>query len=99
MLGPAHLVAFVPATDLDRATAFYRDVLGLTLESSSPVAAVFRSGATMLRVTAVDALGPQPFTVLGWSVVDIAAHAGKLASAGVTIDRYPGLDQDEQGVW
>ncbi len=99
MLGSAHLVAFVPTTDLDRATAFYQGVLGLTLEFSNPFARVFRSGDTMLRVTAVATLEPQPFTVLGWSVVDIDAHASQLAAAGVAAARYPGVEQDEQGVW
>jgi catechol 2,3-dioxygenase-like lactoylglutathione lyase family enzyme len=99
MLGSATLISFVAATDLDRATAFYRDVLGLTLESTSPIAAVFRSGEATLRVTAVDTLRPHQFTVLGWSVVDIGAYAQALASAGVSVERYPGFDLDELGVW
>lgn len=99
MINEADLVAFVPATDLDRARKFYEGVLGLTVESENPFACVFRSRGTMLRVTKVDSLSPQPFTVLGWSVVDIDATARELAGKGVEPLRYDGIGQDDLGVW
>lgn len=99
MLGSADLVAFVPATDLERAREFYGGTLGLELESVNPFAVVLRSGGVMLRVTQVEALRPQPFTVLGWSVEDISDTAHRLATAGVELTRYDGMDQDELGVW
>lgn len=99
MIGKADLVAFVPATDLERARAFYEGVLGLTVTESSPFACVFRSGETMLRVTKVDGLRPQPFTVLGWSVVDVADTARRLRKRGVEPLEYDHLDQDELGIW
>lgn len=99
MIGSGELVAFVPATDLGRAREFYGDTLGLDVEDESPFAVVVRSGRVMLRVTKVDGLRPQPFTVLGWSVVDIAATAKSLRDSGVESIRYDGMDQDELGVW
>ncbi|SRR6266508_1278792 len=99
MIGEADLVAFVPATDLDRARKFYERVLGLTFESASPFACVFRSNGTMLRVTKVDNLSPRPFTVLGWSVVDIEDTARALAGSGVEPLRFEGMGQDGLGVW
>jgi predicted enzyme related to lactoylglutathione lyase len=99
MINDADLVAFVPATDLDRARKFYEGILGLTFESESPFACVFFSRGTMLRVTKVDSLRPQPFTVLGWSVVDIEDTARSLAAKGVEPHRYDGMGQDDLGIW
>ena len=99
MLGDADLVAFVSTTDADRATAFYRDLLGLELVEQTPFACVFRTPNAQLRVTLVSELVPEPYTVLGWRVDDVQAAARALAAAGVEPMRYAGLEQDEQGIW
>jgi catechol 2,3-dioxygenase-like lactoylglutathione lyase family enzyme len=93
------LVAFVATTDPERARAFYSDTLGFELESENPFALVFRAGATMLRVTTVEQFTPQPFTVLGWGVPDIAAAIATLGGRGVAFERFDGMEQDELGVW
>jgi catechol 2,3-dioxygenase-like lactoylglutathione lyase family enzyme len=93
------LVAFVPTTDAARAKAFYADTLGLALESESPFALVFRVNGTMLRVTVVQELAPQPFTVLGWDVPEIAVAIRDLSARGVAFERYEHIEQDAQGVW
>ena len=99
MLGDADLVAFVSTTDADRATAFYRDLLGLELVEQTPFACVFRTPNAQLRVTLVSELVPAPYTVLGWRVDDVQAATRALAAAGVEPMRYAGLEQDEQGIW
>jgi catechol 2,3-dioxygenase-like lactoylglutathione lyase family enzyme len=99
MLGLAPTVAFVPTTDLGRSRPFYEKVLGLRLQDDTGYACVFRSGATEVRVTKVDHLEPQPFTLLGWVVSDIEQAVDELASGGVVFRRYELLDQDERGVW
>jgi hypothetical protein len=53
----------------------------------------------MLRVVKVRDLTPQPFTVVGWVVDDMAAAVRGLAAKGVTFERYPGMEQDDQAVW
>jgi catechol 2,3-dioxygenase-like lactoylglutathione lyase family enzyme len=93
------LIAFAGTTDPDRARAFYRDTLGLELESESPYALVFRVGPTMLRVTVVEEVVAAPYAVLGWGVDDIAATVGDLRSRGVDFARFPSLDQDALGIW
>jgi catechol 2,3-dioxygenase-like lactoylglutathione lyase family enzyme len=99
VLGSAPAVAFVPATDLDRSGRFYQDVLGLPLVETNPFAQVFRAGPTTLRVTKVERLRPQPFTVLGWMVPDIQHAIDELTARGVAMERFDGLDQDQRGVW
>ena len=83
MLDSADLVAFAPSTDLERSRAFYTDVAGLEFIEQSPFACVFRSGGTMLRVTAVQEFTPHPFTVLGWAVADIRTAVAELRARGV----------------
>jgi catechol 2,3-dioxygenase-like lactoylglutathione lyase family enzyme len=99
MLGDMPAVAFVPCTDLARARAFYEGVLGLTVTTVDSYAVVLRAGAAMLRVTQVDDLTPQPFTVLGWLVPDIRAAVTGLGERGVAFTRYDGMEQDRWGIW
>jgi catechol 2,3-dioxygenase-like lactoylglutathione lyase family enzyme len=99
VLETSPLVAFAPATDLDRAQAFYAGVLGLPLVERSPYACVFAAAGTTLRVTLVGATAGAPYTILGWEVPDIAVTVGALALAGVIFLRYDGMAQDDQGVW
>jgi catechol 2,3-dioxygenase-like lactoylglutathione lyase family enzyme len=99
MLGSAPVIAFVPATALDRSSDFFGGVLGLDVAEISPFACVLTGGGTMIRVTKVAQLRPQPFTVLGWSVTDIAVTVTELTGRGVRFVRYPGMEQDHLGIW
>ena len=100
MLNQYPIVAFVGVTDPGRTRTFYRDTLGLRLVSEElPFALVFDAGGTMLRATLLREVHPAPHTVLGWSVPDAAAAARQLEQAGVRLERYPGMEQDELGIW
>ena len=98
-LGGADLIAFVPTKDMAKARPFYEGMLGLPVEGESPVACAFRAGGVLLRVIAVEQLTPFPFTLLGWSVEDIATTVGGLTARGVAFERFEGIEQDELGVW
>jgi catechol 2,3-dioxygenase-like lactoylglutathione lyase family enzyme len=98
-LGGADLIAFVPTKDMGRARRFYETVLGLPKEGESPVACAFRANGVLVRVIVVEQLEPFPFTLLGWSVKDIAATVGGLTTRGVVFERFEGIEQDELGVW
>ena len=100
MLGSSKITAFVGVRDPERAKAFYRDTLGLKLVSEQlPFALVFDGGGGMLRVTIVPKVSAASYTVLGWSVADIASTVKGLEAAGVRFQRYEGMKQDELGVW
>src|SRR5271168_4624631 len=99
MLQHARIMAFTGTRDAARAKAFYRDILGLRLVEENPFALVFDANGTMLRVTNVGELKPAQYTVLGWDVSDISASVKELVSAGVAFARYPGMEQDADGVW
>ncbi len=98
-MASATLVAFVPTTDLERSHAFYGGVLGLRRVESSPFANAYDAGGTALRITRVEQFEPDPFTVLGWQVDDLAATVADLRAAGIEPTRYPSVDQDADGAW
>jgi catechol 2,3-dioxygenase-like lactoylglutathione lyase family enzyme len=99
MLGSCDLVAFVATRDLDRAAAFYRDVLGLEVVEQTPIACVLSANGTSVRVTRVDDFTPPSYTVLGWLVPDAHAAVRDLTTRGVTFERFAGMGQDDDGVW
>ena len=99
MLESSDLVAFVAATDLHRARAFYEQTLGLPVLEQDDFACVLDAHGTTLRVTAVREVARGGYTVLGWRVSDIVTAVRDLAVRGVTFVRYPGLSQDEHGIW
>jgi dihydrofolate reductase/predicted enzyme related to lactoylglutathione lyase len=99
MLDSYDVIAFVPAADLDRASVFYEQVLGLPLTERTEFASIFDAHGTMLRVTAVPKVAQPGYTVLGWSVPDITATVRGLSAKGVMFLRYDMMDQDEDGIW
>ncbi|HEY7916602.1 MAG TPA: VOC family protein [Acidimicrobiales bacterium] len=92
-------MAFIPVTDPAAARQFYETTLGLTVVEESPFAVVMEAKGTMLRLTPVNDLRVQPFTVAGWQVDDIGKAVDGLAALGVAFTRYDGMDQDERGIW
>jgi len=99
MLGSAPLLAFIPVRDLEAARSFYGETLGLPVTDANSFAVVLDAAGTMLRLAQVDDLRPQPFTVAGWQVSDIAAAVDALVGRGVAFTRYGGVEQDERGIW
>ena len=99
VLHGAKIMTFVATTVPERATAFYRDVLGLRFVADEQYALVFDSDGTMLRIQKVRELLPQPFTALGGAVDDIERAADELVGRGATALRVEGLGQDARGIW
>jgi catechol 2,3-dioxygenase-like lactoylglutathione lyase family enzyme len=99
MLGDAPIIAFVPVSDVAVARRFYVEMLGLPVINESPFALAVDADGTMLRLTPVADLHPQPFTIVGWSVTDISAKVDALTALGVAFTRYEGLDQDASNIW
>jgi catechol 2,3-dioxygenase-like lactoylglutathione lyase family enzyme len=101
ILGGSEVIAFAPTIDPAKARAFYEGVLGLRfVADEQPFALVFDANGIMLRVTTVQELKPQAFTILGWRVPDIESTIDKLAAAGVEFLRFQGMnDADPRGIW
>jgi predicted enzyme related to lactoylglutathione lyase len=99
MLEEATQVSFVGVSDLDSAQHFYGEVLGLELSDARPYALVHARTEGHLRITLVDEVRAAPYTVVGWVVADLAGEIDRLVAAGVTFNRYDGMEQDERGIW
>jgi catechol 2,3-dioxygenase-like lactoylglutathione lyase family enzyme len=99
-LGRYNIVAFVSIVDVSRARDFYRDTLGLRLiMEEPPFALVFEANGIMVRLGMAKELPWAHGTVLGWHVPEITTAVKDLVQAGVRFERFPGMAQDELGIW
>jgi catechol 2,3-dioxygenase-like lactoylglutathione lyase family enzyme len=85
--------------DRERATAFYRDVLGLGFVSEDKFAVVLDAGGIMLRVSPVADFVPHEHSILGFRVPDVTATVKALREKGVVFNIYSYFKQDELGIW
>ena len=102
MLGSMDIVAFVPTRNRKKARPYYEETLGLSFVSDDQFALVFDANGVTVRVvdvSTVPGFEPAPFTILGWSVGDIGKTVKGLGKKGVKFERYPGMQQDQIGVW
>ena len=99
MLGKRSVVAFVTTAKPAKAAAFYGRTLGLKLISDDPFATVSDAHGTPLRLSKAKQVSPAPHTILGWEVPKAATAVKGLTARGVKFVRYPGMGQDELGIW
>ncbi len=99
MLTNNKLKAFIPTMMPEKAKAFYKDILGLKFLSEDNYALEFESNGISLRITIVQQLTPQPFTILGWNVDNISVTIKSLNQNGVICEKFDFLEQDELGIW
>ena len=99
MLTGRPFVGFLLITDVARAKAFYCDLLGLPIVHEDDFAIVLDAGGTALRLAVVQEVPEPTGTNAGWLVDDLSASTRQLAVAGVTFERFVGMDQDADGVW
>ncbi|HMG46342.1 MAG TPA: VOC family protein [Allosphingosinicella sp.] len=76
-------------SDMDRAVAFHRDVLGLTLKFASPFWSEFDTGATTLALHAASDEHPAGDVQLGFAADDLAAFYEAREANGVTFTQEP----------
>jgi catechol 2,3-dioxygenase-like lactoylglutathione lyase family enzyme len=98
ILQAAEPMVVICTRDRDRAEAFYRDTLGLTLASEDTMAAVFSVGGITLRLSTVEGFVPHEHTILGFRVTDVPGAVAALRQKGVAFNTYPAFRQDELGV-
>jgi len=100
MLSQLEAAAVLPARDLNRAKAFYRDKLGLEPAEERDGELRYRtpSGAAVLMYETENA-GTAKNTALLWVTPDVQAEVDRLRGAGVVFEEYdlPGL-KTENGI-
>lgn len=86
-LSPSHIVQVaIPVQDIDRARAFYRDVLGLThLFDAPPSLAFFQCGQTRLMLGPREGSEPVGGPLLYYNVPDATVAEAQLTAAGIAM--------------
>ena len=83
----SYVIKFV--ADMDRAVAFYRDVLGFPLKFQSPGWSEFITGETTLALHAADADHPAGDVRLGLRVPDLQAFYQEMTAKGIRFTKSP----------
>jgi catechol 2,3-dioxygenase-like lactoylglutathione lyase family enzyme len=84
--------------DVPAALAFYRDALGLDAREGDMGDIQLQVGDTRVFIYPKDDHKPATYTVLNLEVADIDVAVDELVAAGVTLERYEGMGQDEKGI-
>lgn len=81
----------IPVQDLDRATRFYRDTLGMTFLFEAPPRMAFLDcgGIRLMLGTPEDAAAPKPATIIYYMVDDIQEAFATLSGRGVQFVDQP----------
>ena len=83
----SHIIEFV--ADMNRAVAFYRDVVGLPLKFQSPEWSEFATGETTLALHPASAKNPAGKLEMGFTVPDLQQFHAELQSKGVEFPMPP----------
>jgi predicted enzyme related to lactoylglutathione lyase len=85
--------------DIPRAKTFYAQTLGLEVtEENGMLGLQLAGGGVVLVYPKVDGHVPATFTVLNFPVASIEDAVDALVAAGVTFERYDGMEQDERAI-
>ena len=86
------------ANDIPAEKAFYQDKLGLTVREDMGGLTLELPGGQRVFVYPKEDHQPATFTVLNFQVDDVDRAVDELNAAGVRMERYEGMDQDDKGV-
>ena len=99
MFQPSSAFSGFAVKDIAEAKAFYSQTLGLAVgEDPDRGLEVHLPGGVSVFVYPKPDFVPATFTILNFQVTDIVAAVSELTAAGVTMERYPGLEADAQGI-
>ena len=92
-LADSNVAARIPATDLDRARAFYAEKLGLEPSEERPGGLLYRCGSGVFSLFASSGAASGGHTQMAWEVDDIEETVAELRGRGVKFEEYdlPGL--------
>jgi catechol 2,3-dioxygenase-like lactoylglutathione lyase family enzyme len=98
MFKHSHAFSGFSVDDVARARDFYSQTLGLEVSEANGMLTLHLEGGGMVLLYPKEDHRPASFTVLNLPVEDIDAAVDELAAAGVTMERYEGMPQDDKGV-
>ncbi len=86
------------SNDVAKAREFYGRTLGLDVTEESGILTLHLAGGGRVVIYPKPNHEPATFTVLNFPVDDIDVAVDRLIAAGIVLERYEGLDQDERGI-
>ena len=99
MLAAGKMTGFVPTSDYEKARGFYEGKLGFSFVSIDQYALVVSIGGHNIRISKVPNFTPREGTILGWEVANIEEAVDWLRDRGVTVEKYPFVQDRERGIW
>jgi catechol 2,3-dioxygenase-like lactoylglutathione lyase family enzyme len=84
--------------DLERAREFYGEKLGLETSVEHGRMTLHLAGGRPTLVYPKPNHTPADYTILNFKVDDVEAAVDELATRGVQLERYEGIEQDERGI-
>lgn len=101
MFGNTPAISSFAVNDLEAAREFYGKTLGLTVEDlpyGGGLLSIGTGDGRTIMVYPKPDFTPATYTVIHFQVDDVDAAVDQLTSAGLTMDRYDGFDQDDKGI-
>lgn len=89
----------IAVTDMQRARVFYADTLGLRTSEEYGLLWLHLAGGRDTLVYEQPVATAASYTVLNFEVDDIDAAVDALSDAGVRLERFEGMGQDDRGVF
>jgi predicted enzyme related to lactoylglutathione lyase len=98
MLATSKAFSGFAVDDLAKADDFYSGTLGLETSEQNGILTLHLAGGRDTIVYPKPGHEPATFTILNFPVDDIDQAVDELVAAGVQIERYEGMEQDEKGI-
>jgi predicted enzyme related to lactoylglutathione lyase len=98
MFKDTHAFSGFSVNDIPRAKQFYAETLGLNVTDEMGGLALHLAGGGNVFVYPKDNHVPATFTVLNFPVADVEEAVDRLTEAGVSFERYDGIESDEKGI-
>lgn len=98
MLGTSKAFSGFSVNDIDAATKFYGDTLGVKTSEMNGMLVLHIAGDRDILVYSKPNHTPASFTILNFPVDDIDEAVDELTRRGVTFEKYDGFDQDDKGI-
>ena len=101
MLADSRAFSGFAVPDIEAARRFYGDTLGLQVEVNQEMGGMLTlhlGGGTDVLVYPKPGHTPATYTVLNFPVDDVDRAVDELTAQGVRFERYPDMDQDDNGV-
>ena len=101
MIDPTRAFHGFAVTDIDAASTFYTDVLGVEVTEENGMLRLHLGGGTPTFVYPKPGHQPATYTILNFPVPDVEAAVDDLTAKGVRFERYEGTpaQTDSKGVF